>query len=143
VKAGTPKPDVSTVEAFKQALLKAKAVAIPGSTSGIFLRDKVFPQMGIADRINVKVAERGSQTAAMGASGEAGLVLLPVSEIFSAPGLDYVGRIPNEFQLIQVFSAAVVKGSNQADAGRKLIRFLASARAKAAMEKNGMDPVAK
>ncbi len=140
VRAGASKPDVSTAASFKRALLESKAVAIPGSTSGIFLRDKVFPQMGVAGKVNVKVAERGSQTAAMGASGEADLVLLPVSEIFSAPGLDYVGRIPDEYQLIQVFSAAVVKGSAQADAGGKLIRLLASDRAADAIRKSGMDP---
>jgi molybdate transport system substrate-binding protein len=141
VRAGTAKPDVSTAQAFRQALLESKAVAIPGSTSGIFLRDTVFPKMGLAGKINVKVAERGSQAAAMGASGEAGLVLLPVSEIFSAPGLDYVGRIPDEYQLIQVFSAAVVKGSSHAEAGGKLIRLLASDRAADAIRKSGMDPV--
>ena len=55
VRAGTPKPDVSTVEAFKQVLLKAKTVAIPGSTSGIWLKTDLFPRLGIAEKINVKV----------------------------------------------------------------------------------------
>ena len=55
VRAGTPKPDVSTVEAFKQVLLKAKTVAIPGSTSGIWLTNDLFPRLGIAEKINVKV----------------------------------------------------------------------------------------
>jgi len=141
VKSGSPRPDVATVEAFRQTLLGTKAVAIPGSTSGIFLRDKVFPKLGVAGKINVKVAERGSQTAAMGASGEADLVLLPVSEIFSAGGLDYVGRIPDELQLIQVFSAAVVSGSTQVEMGRKLIKLLGGEHARAAIEKSGMDPV--
>src|SRR3954471_933081 len=49
VRAGAPKPDVSTVEAFKKVLLNAKAVAVPGSTSGIFLTNDVFPRLGIAD----------------------------------------------------------------------------------------------
>src|SRR5262249_7841626 len=61
VRAGAPKPDIGTVDAFKQALLTAKTVVIPGSTSGIYLRDKVFPRLGIADKINLKVTERGSQ----------------------------------------------------------------------------------
>jgi molybdate transport system substrate-binding protein len=143
VKAGTPKPDVSTAAAFKQALLGAKVIAVPGSTSGIFLREKVFTQLGIAGKINVKVTERGSQAAAMAASGEADIVVQPVSELMNVPGLEYAGRIPDEFQLIQVFASAVVKGSNQVDAGRKLIRFLASDRTRAALLKNGMDPVAK
>jgi len=71
VRTGAPKPDVTTVEGFKRALLGAKAVAVPQSTSGIYLIKEVFPKLGIADRINVKVAERGSQSAGMVASGEA------------------------------------------------------------------------
>jgi len=63
VRAGAPKPDVSTVEAFKQAVLKAKVVAVPSSTSGIFLTKNVFPRLGIADRINVKLTPRGSGAA--------------------------------------------------------------------------------
>jgi len=58
VRAGTPRPDLSTVEAFKQLLLKAKSVAIPGSTSGIWLKTDLFPRLGIADKINVKVNGR-------------------------------------------------------------------------------------
>src|SRR6202047_1146647 len=60
VRAGTPKLDVSTVEAFKQVLLKAKTVAIPGSTSGIWLTTDLFPRLGIAEKINVKVMPRGA-----------------------------------------------------------------------------------
>src|SRR5919108_6066998 len=59
VRAGSPKPDVSTVEAFKQALLKAKTVAVPGSTSGIWLMTDLFPRLGIAEKLNVKATARG------------------------------------------------------------------------------------
>src|SRR5262249_22595131 len=61
VRAGSPKPDVSTVEAFKQTLLKAKTVAVPGSTSGIWLVKDLFPRLGLADKLNTKVAARGSE----------------------------------------------------------------------------------
>src|SRR5262245_18892610 len=54
VRAGTAKPDVSTVEAFKQVMLNANTVAIPGSTCGIWLTNDLFPQLGIAEKINVK-----------------------------------------------------------------------------------------
>src|SRR5271167_605070 len=60
VRAGAPKPDVGTVEGFKQALLKARTVAVPGSTSGIWLMTELFPRLGIADNINVKVTPRGT-----------------------------------------------------------------------------------
>src|SRR5580658_5498916 len=59
IRAGTPKPDVSTVEAFKQLLLKAKIVAMPGSTSGIWLKTDLFPRLGIAEKVGTKLAPRG------------------------------------------------------------------------------------
>jgi molybdate transport system substrate-binding protein len=73
VRAGTPKPDVSTVEAFKQVLLKAKTVAIPGSTSGIWLTTDLFPRLGIAEKINVKATPRG--TDATGMVGHVGIAI--------------------------------------------------------------------
>ena len=58
VRTGTSKPDVSTIEAFKQVLLKARTVAVPGSTSGIWLRTDLFPRLGIAERIRIEVGPR-------------------------------------------------------------------------------------
>src|SRR5213592_163724 len=80
VRAGAPKPDVSTVEAFKQAVLKANAVAVPSSTSGIFLMNDVFPRLGIADKVKVKPTARGTGATAMVASGEADIAVMPGSE---------------------------------------------------------------
>src|SRR4030095_7935170 len=60
VRAGTPKPDVRSVEAFKQVVLKAGTVAVPSSTSGIFLMEEIFPRLGIADKVNVKGTPRGT-----------------------------------------------------------------------------------
>jgi molybdate transport system substrate-binding protein len=143
VRAGAAKPDVSTVEALKQTLLNAKTIAVPGSTSGIYLTTKLFPQLGIADRITVKVTERGAQAAAMVASGGADIVIQPVSELMNVPGIEVAGRLPNDVQLVQTFAAAIVVGSKETDAARRLIEFMASDRASAAIEKNGMDPVSK
>jgi len=141
VRAGAPKPDVTTVEGFKRALLGAKVVAVPQSTSGIYLLKEVFPKLGIADRINVKVTERGSQSAGMVASGEADIAVQPISELMHVPGIDYVGGLADELQLIQVFSAAIVHGSKDPEAAKRLIQFLASGRAAPAIEKNGMEPI--
>jgi molybdate transport system substrate-binding protein len=139
VRAGARKPDVSTIEAFKRTLLNARSVAVPGSTSGIYLTTKVFPQLGIADQISVKVTERGSQSTAMVAAGDANIAVQPVSELVNVPGIDFAGRIPDEMQLVQVFAAGIVTGSKEPDAGRRLIQFLASGRAAAAIENSGMD----
>jgi molybdate transport system substrate-binding protein len=143
VRAGARKPDVSKVESFKQALLNAKLVAVPASTSGIFLTTQVFPKLGIADRIKTRVMARGSQSAALVANSEADLVVQPVSELIHVRGLDYAGPIPSEYQLIQMFAAAVVAGSKEAEAGKRLIAFLASARSAAAIRVNGMEPTGK
>jgi len=143
VRAGAPKPDVSTVEAFKQVLLKAKAVAVPSSTSGIFLMNDVFPRLGIADKINVKRTPRGAGAPAMVVSGEADVAVLPVSEIVHAPGVELAGVIAEEIQLNQTFAAAVVAGSKEVEAGKRLIAFLASDRASAAIKSGGMEPLRK
>jgi molybdate transport system substrate-binding protein len=143
VRAGAAKPDVRTVEAFKQVVLEAKAVAVPSSTSGIFLIKDVLPRLGIADRVNVKATPRGTGAAAMVASGEADIAVMPVSEIVHAPGVELAGVIAEEIQLNQVFSAAVVAGSKQVDAAKRLIAFLASGRASAAIKSGGMEPLGK
>jgi hypothetical protein len=90
----TAKPDISNVEAFKQVLLKAKTVAIPGSTGGIWLTTDLFPRLGLAEKINVEVAARGTDATAMVAAGDVDLTVLPVSEILHAKGVDFAGLIP-------------------------------------------------
>src|ERR1700736_4228658 len=142
VRAGTPKPDVSTVEAFKQLLLKAKTVAVPGSTSGIWLMNDLFPRLGLAEKVNVTVTPRGTDATGMVAAGGADRAVLPVSEILRAAGVDLAGSIAPEIQFLQTFSAAVVAGSGDIEVSKRLIEFLASARASEAIRKSGMEPLA-
>src|ERR1700732_3934715 len=106
VRAGTPKPDVSTVEAFKQLLLKAKTVAIPGSTGGIWLMADLFPRLGIAEKVSVTVTPRGTDATGMVAAGGADLAVLPVSEILRAAGVDFAGSIAPAHQFPHMVSAA-------------------------------------
>ena len=141
VRAGTAKPDVRTVEAFKQLMLKARLVAVPSSTSGIFLRDDVFPRLGIADKVRFKLTPRGTDAAAKVASGEADVGLLPVSEIVHAPGVELAGVIADQIQLNQVFAAAVVAGSKEVETAKRLIAFLASERAYGTIRSSGMEPL--
>lgn len=143
VRSGARKPDIGTVEAFKQALVSARVVAVPASTSGIYLTTELFPRLGIADKLSMKIMPRGAQSAALVASGDAAIVVQPISELLHVPGLDFVGPIPAELQLIQTFAAAIVAGSKQVEASRQLIAFLASDRAAAALKDNGMEPAAK
>jgi molybdate transport system substrate-binding protein len=142
VRAGTRIPDVSTVESFKELLLEAKTVAVPASTSGIWLRTDLFPRLGIGGRVNVRVKPRGSHATEMVAQGGADLAVMPVSEIFHAAGIDFAGSLAPEIQFLQVFSAAVVAGSREIERSKGLIEFLASARASEAIRKSGMEPLA-
>jgi len=141
VRAGAARPGLSSVEAFRLALMNARGVAVGSSTSSIYLRIRLFPRLGVPPG-NVKVGARATEAARMVAAGEAELVVLPVSEILSAPGIERAGEVPAEIQRVQTFSAAVVAGSKELDAGRRLIAFLASQRASALIRKTGMQPVA-
>ena len=142
VRAGMPKPDVQTVEAFKQLILKAKTIAMPGSTSGIWLKTDLLPRLGIADKVAMKLAPRGSDATRMVAAGEVDLAVMPVSEILHAAGVAFAGTIAPEIQFVQVFSAAMVAGSRAIEGSKRLIEFLASARAREAITNSGMEPLA-
>jgi molybdate transport system substrate-binding protein len=78
----------------------------------------------------------------MVAVGGADLAVMPVSEILHAAGVDFAGSLPSEIQFIQVFSAAVVAGSKELEGSKRLIEFLASARASETIRKSGMEPLA-
>lgn len=142
VRAGAPKPDVSTVDAFKDVLLNAKTVACPESTSGIWLMAELFPRLGIAGRISLRPAPRGSDATRMVAAGEVDLTVQPVSEILVAPGVDFAGVLAPQIQFVQTFSAAVVADSKQIAGGRRLIECLASTGVAEAIRNSGMEPLA-
>jgi molybdate transport system substrate-binding protein len=138
VRAGAPKPDIGTVEAFKEAMLRAKSVTFPGSTTGIYMVEKLFPKLGIAKEMAPKTTSTG---VAAVAKGDAEIAVQPVSELLHAPGTDFVGTLPAEIQYVSVFSAAVVKGSQDTKAAKALIAFLTSEKAKVAIKNSGMEPV--
>lgn len=141
VRAGAPKPDVGTVEQFRQVVLGAKSVAVPSSTSGIFLAKEVFPRLGIADQVHLRATPRGAEAAALVASGEADIAVMPVSEIVHARGVELAGVIAQEIQLNQVFAAAIAAGATEPEGARKLIGYLTSAQAAAAIRAGGMEPL--
>jgi molybdate transport system substrate-binding protein len=139
VRAGSARPDVSTVEAFKQILVNAKTVAVPESTSGIWLMEDLFPRLGIAGQVNAKPTPRGSDAVGLVAAGGADVAVMPVSEIMQAPGVDFAGSIAPEIQFVQVFSAAIVAGSRELESAKRLIAFLASGHAREAIRNSGME----
>jgi molybdate transport system substrate-binding protein len=137
VRAGAAKPDISTVDAFKQALLRAKGINFPSSTTGIYMTDKLFPRLGLVRELAGKIKDAG--VAAL-VSGESEIAVQPVSELLHMPGVDFVGPVPAEIQFISVFSAAMVAGSKEPELSRRLIAFLESDSAKTAIQKHGMEP---
>lgn len=141
VRAGAEKPSVQTVDEFKALMLRAKGIAVPSSTSGIFLAKDVLPRLGIADQVSLTSTARGAQAAALVASGQAEVAVMPVSEIVHAPGVELAGVIAEEIQLHQVFSAAVTASAKQGDAARRLIAYLASSNAASEIRKSGMEPI--
>lgn len=139
VRAGAPKPDISTVEAFKRTMLQAKSVTFPGSTTGIYMVKKLFPQLGIASEMAPKTTSTG---VAAVAKGDAEMAVQPVSELLHVPGTEFVGTIPKQIQYVSVFSAAIVVGAKDDKAAKKLMDFLTSESAKAAIKKSGMEGLA-
>lgn len=137
VRAGAPKPDISTVEAFKQAMLHANSVTFPGSTTGMYMVNTLFPKLGIAKEMAAKTTSTG---VAAVAKGDAEIAVQPVSELLHVPGTQFVGTIPAELQYISVFSAAIVRVSKEPEAAKQLLAFLTSEKAKAAIKKSGMEP---
>ena len=137
VRAGAPKPDISTVEALRQTLLRAPSVSVSTSTSGRYLTEELFPRLGIAEEMAAKTQTAGA--AAVG-SGDAELGLQQVSEVRFIPGTDFVGAIPEEVQYVTTYSAAIVGTSTQADAARRLIAFLSSEAASRVILSKGMEP---
>lgn len=139
IPAGNPKPDISTVSAFANALVKAKKIVVPGSTSGIYLTQELFPKLGVSNQISVQVTERGAQSAAILAAREANIAVQPSSELVNIPGIDYVGPIPNSVQLVQTFAAAIVLNSPNQESAKKLIQFLSSPNAVGPIKNSGMN----
>ena len=137
VRKGAAKPDIRTVDALRETLRRATSVAVSSSTSGVYLRTKLFPQLGIAAEMEGKISTGGA--AAVGRE-EAEIGLQQVSEVLAVPNADYVGTIPAEVQYETVYAAAVVSGSKDTAAARRLIAFLASDRSMAAIRKSGMEP---
>ena len=128
VRAGAPKPDIGTVDSWKQALLSAKSIAYidpaSGGSSGIYLA-KRFEEMGIAGQLAPKtVLVKGGLVAARVASGEAEIGLQQMSELIGQPGVTVVGPIPLEVQHYTMYSAAISVASRNPMEAAALMRFL-------------------
>ena len=142
VRAGAPKPDLSTVEALKRTLLAAKSIAYSASVSGDYLTKELVQRLGIADQVLGKSRriEGGERVGAVIARGEAEIGFQQMSELLPVPGIDHVTPLPAEVQKISLFSAGVAASTGDAEAAQSVIRFLASSEAAGAIVKSGLEP---
>ena len=144
VRAGKPKPDISTVEALKATLLNAESIAYSDSASGDYLSKELFPRLKIAEKIQGKCKRiRVERVAAVVARGEAEIGFQQISELLPVPGVDFVGPLPDAAQGVTMFSAGAVVGAKEPAAAQALVRFLASPEATPVIKKTGLDPVAR
>jgi molybdate transport system substrate-binding protein len=147
VRKGTPKPDISTPEALKRALIAARAISYSnpafGGASGVHFA-KVLERLGIAEEIKAKTRfpPEGGLTARLLVSGEADIAVQQIAELISFPDVEVVGPLPGELQSVTTLVAAIPMAARQPDAARALIKYLQSPDATAVMKAKGLDPIA-
>jgi molybdate transport system substrate-binding protein len=142
VRKGAPKPDISTVEALRGALLNAKSVAYSASVSGEYLVNELLPRLGIADQVKAKgIRVERERVGAVVARGEAEIGFQQISELMEVTGVDLVGPLPKEVQRVTVVAAGVSSASKNPDGARALIRFIASPEAAPVVTKAGLEPI--
>lgn len=141
VRAGAPKPDISSVDALKRTLLAAKSIAYSSSVSGVYVSTELYQRLGIADQVMGKSKRIEGMVGPAVASGEAEIGFQQVSELLPVPGITYLGPLPPEVQRVSLFSAGIVAGCKEPEAAKALIQFLASPSARAAIVKSGLEPI--
>jgi molybdate transport system substrate-binding protein len=142
VKAGAARPDISSADAVKRALLAAKSVAYSDSASGVYVSTEMFDRLGIAAEMKDKAKKiPATPVAEIVAKGEAELGLQQMSELKPIPGIEIVGPLPDSLQKITVFSAGIASASKEPEAGKALIQFLASPAARKTIVDSGLEPI--
>ena len=142
VRQGAPKPDISTMAAFKQTLEDAQSVAYSDSASGVYLSRILFPRMQLGEAFKAKAHMIPAEpVGAVVARGEAQLGFQQLSELKPVQGIDIVGLIPDQAQKMTLYSGAVVSHSQHPDAARALLKYLASKDAAKAIEDSGLKPI--
>ena len=141
VKAGAPKPDISTPDGFRNALLKAKSIGYSKGPSGIHL-EGVMKRLGIFDQIKSKLIQPalGVRVGSMVARGEAEIGVQQINELLPIPGIDFVGPLPDELQTVLVYSLAVPATAKERNAAAALVKYLTSEAVLPVFKKLGMDP---
>jgi molybdate transport system substrate-binding protein len=141
VRAGAPKPDVSTPEAFKAALLAAKSVGISKGPSGQYMVT-LLDRLGIADAIKPKAVftEPGERVGLIIANGKAEIGVQQITELLASPGINYIGPLPPALQTTIVYTSAASSNAKEKDAAAAFAKFLNSEAVLPIAKKMGLDP---
>ena len=138
VRVGAPKPDISSVEAFKRALLNAKSITylpVPGVP-------QIIERLGLKDAIASKVTTPNTDISSeLVAKGEIELAIVGITQTFTTPGVELAGPLPAEIQIYTAFGGAISVGSKASDAARDLLTFLKSPTAIRVFKAQGMEPI--
>jgi molybdate transport system substrate-binding protein len=141
VRQGSPKPDFSTVEAFKRSLLDAKTIATSGEGSSGRYVASLIERLGIAEQVKPKIRSGASGASAqMLSRGEVDFVVSGLPPLIGTPGIEWLGYLPEEINSWLVFSGGVGVNAKEAEAGRALLKFLATPAALAVFKANGLEP---
>jgi molybdate transport system substrate-binding protein len=142
VRAGAPRPDITTVDALREALLHAKSIAYSDSASGVYIQNEMFKKLGIEDQVapKAKMIER-IPVASVVAKGDYEIGFQQVAELLPVPGVDFVGELPEQVQSVTRFAGGVPVGAKHPDEARALLQFLASPAAQPTVRKTGLDSV--
>jgi molybdate transport system substrate-binding protein len=141
VKAGAPKPDLGSADAFKRAMLAAKSVAYSRSGASGIAAAKLMERLGIAEQLKAKtVLVDGVPVAEIVAKGEAEIGLQQINVILPVAGIDYAGPLPPELQDYVVFGAGVLTVSKAPEAALALVKFMSAPEAAPLIRKSGMEP---
>jgi molybdate transport system substrate-binding protein len=142
VKQGAPKPDISTVDALRRAMLAASSIAYSDSASGVYIEKEMIPRLGIAEQLKGKARMIPAEPVGkVVARGEAELGFQQLSELKAVEGIDIVGLIPGDAQKVTVFSAGISTASAQPAAAKSLLAYLTSQKAKATITRTGLEPI--
>jgi molybdate transport system substrate-binding protein len=142
VRKGAPKPDISTAEALKRAILAARKVSYSSvGASGLYVAGTVIPKLGLVEEMKTRalIPKPGAFVGPLLASGEADLGFQQISELMPVPGIDIVGPLPPELQKMTVFTAAVCTAAKAAAAASALAAYLAAPAALPVMKKHGLE----
>jgi len=142
VRAGAPRPDISSLDALKRTLLAAKSIAYSDSASGVYLATELFPKLGIADQIKGKARKiEADPVGGVVARGDAEIGFQQISELRPVKGIDIVGELPPGAQRVTVFAAGIPATSKDPKTAKEFIRWLASPAAWVTIKKSGLEPI--